>query len=132
MGTADFFFQARVGGFAGAEDLDFAVFEAEIGGLLVGVKIVAVLDDVIVEAGKIFEEIARGLAGGTAVAARPVVRPIEAPIERTDYAVVVYPRELGLPVVHPLSVARGHLSSRNTAMGRDWRLGLVQWQDFGT
>src|ERR1035438_6905648 len=42
-------------------------------------------------------------------------RPIQSPIQRTDHAVVIHRREPGLPVVHPLSVARGHVYSRNTA-----------------
>src|SRR5208283_4245710 len=87
--------------------------------LLVRVKVVACLNDVIVAAREIFQQFARSPTSWPAVAARPAVGPIESPFQRTHDAIVVYRGELGFPVVHPLSVPRGHIYSRNTAMGRE-------------
>src|SRR5271157_5225887 len=123
MSATNFFFEARIRHFARAEHLNLAALQAEIRRFLVGVKVVTRPNDAIVEAREIFQQIARALSRAvywyrrTAVAAGPVVCPIEAPVQRTHHAVIVHRREPGLPVVHPLSVARGHVSSRNTATG---------------
>ena len=78
MRAANFFLEARVGHFARAEDLNFAALQTKIRWLLIRVKVVAVLDDAIVEAREIFQQIACVLSRAfdlqaTAVAARPVV-----------------------------------------------------------
>src|SRR5580704_19055848 len=108
MSATNFFFEPRVRYFARTEHLDSATLQPEIRRLLVSVKVVACLNNVIVEAGKILQYIARGLTSGSTIAAGPAVRPVQPPVQRTDDAIVVHRRELGLPVIHPLSVARGH------------------------
>src|SRR5205807_601289 len=126
MRAANFFFEARIGHFARAEDLNLTALQSEIRRLQVRVKVVAGLDDAIVETRKIFQQLARALSrvlpralpGRTAVAAGPTVCPIEAPVERTYHTIIVHRREPGFPVVHPFGVARGHQSSRNTITGR--------------
>src|ERR1700675_1863999 len=121
MSPANFFFEARVRHFARAEHLNLAALQPEIHRLLVGVKVVAGLDDAIVETGEIFQQsrvLPRALSGRTAVAAGPALCPIQPPVQWTHHAVIVHRREPGFPVVHPWSVARGHQSSRNTITGR--------------
>src|SRR5208337_2150789 len=119
MGAADFFLEARIRHFARAEDLDLPTLQAEIGRLLVSVKLVTRTYDAVVETAKIVQQIAGRLPGGTTVAAGPVLCPVQSPVQRTHHAVIVHRGEPGLPVVHPLSVARGHFYSRNTTTGRD-------------
>ena len=48
--ATNFFFEAWIGNFAGAEDLNFAALQPEIGWLLVGVKNIAGADDAVIEA----------------------------------------------------------------------------------
>src|SRR5580704_15329826 len=105
MRASNFFFEAGIGHFAGAEDLDFASLQAEISRLSIGIKIVAVSDDAIVRPGEIIQLIPGARSGGAAIAAWPGVGPIQAPVERTYDAVIVHRGQAGLPLVHPLRVA---------------------------
>src|SRR5208337_2985603 len=103
-----------------------AALYAEIRRLLVGVEVIADANDAVVEAAKIFQQIAGALPRRSAVAAGPVLGPIQSPVQRTHHAVIVHRGKAGLPIVHPLCVARGHVYSRNTTTERDWRPESVQ------
>jgi len=108
IGAANLVFEAGVRDLAGAEDADFAALEAEVGGGGIGVELVAVGDDAAVVIEEKFFAVAGDVAGGIAVAARPVAGPLRAPLQRPDNAIVVNRGEAGLPIVHPLLVARRH------------------------
>ena len=90
---------------ASAEDLNFPLFQAKISGRGVGIKFIATGYDPPVEILEELLAVLRYVPGRESVAARPVPRPFDAPIQRTDHTIVVYRREPGFPVMHPLHVA---------------------------
>ena len=111
MRTANFFFEARVGNFARAEDLNLAALQPEIRGLLVGVKLVACPMMRSLKRAKYSSQSREPgpesfqVLPVPAVPSRPAVGPLQSPLQRTHHAVIVHRREPGLPVVHPLCVA---------------------------
>src|ERR1700739_402381 len=71
-------------------------------------ELVAVLNDAIVEAGKVLDQFARTLTVHRTISSRPAQGPLQSPLQRAHDTVVVDRREPGLPIVHPLAVTRAH------------------------
>src|ERR1700747_1496496 len=112
-GPAHFCFKFRVWNFARTEDLHLAALEPEIGWDAIGIELVAPRDAALVVIRKELLRIRGYLAGGNAVAARPVAGEFDTPLQWAEHANVVDRSEPGFPVVHPFGVARSHVLNLN-------------------
>src|SRR5208337_1246137 len=97
---------------AGVKQFDLAMLDAKVRRCLVGVELVTVGDDVIVEGRPEFQH--RGLVGAALrrieiLQSRPALCPLQTPLERTHHAIVVARGHARLPVVHPSPIVFSHL-----------------------